>query len=115
MTTLYCELDLFREILFLAEMSLTTGEVKKLLLFTDNVKNSVFHVAAEFCERVISGIFNLAKQNLITNEVTRLLLATDNWGGTVFHMAADFRVLHVFQVLFSLVKENITEEVKNCY
>jgi hypothetical protein len=60
-TTLFCELDIFQEVLNFAKRSLTTEEEKELLLATVNGKNFLF-LAAEFCDLdLFREIFNFFK------------------------------------------------------
>jgi hypothetical protein len=51
----------------LAKENLTTEEVNKLFLATDNEGRTVFHEAPQLRKlEVFQGIFNLAKENLAT-------------------------------------------------
>ena len=60
-TTLTCELDIFQKVLNFSKRSLTTEEVKELLLATVNGKK-FFLLAAEFCELdLFRVIFNLGR------------------------------------------------------
>jgi hypothetical protein len=98
----------------LAKENLTTQEVNKLFLATDNRGGTVFHAAAQFgILKKFQGIFNLAKENLTTEEVNKLFLATDKKGRTVFHVAVTSRKLEVVQGIFNLAKENLTTEELN--
>ena len=84
------KLGLFQGILNLAKINLTTEELNKLLLATDNKAIMFTHLGARYCELgVIQGILNLVKKNLTREELNKLLLATDNEGRTFFHVAAD--------------------------
>jgi aminoglycoside N3'-acetyltransferase len=54
----------------LAKENLTTKEVNKLLLATDNEGRTVFHLAADFYKlEVFQGILDWAKDNLTTEEI----------------------------------------------
>jgi aminoglycoside N3'-acetyltransferase len=89
----------------LAKENLTTEEVNKLLLATDNKGRTVFHVAGNYNEQeVFQVLLNCAKENLTRKEVNKLLLATDNKGRTVFHLAATFSELEVFQGILNWAK-----------
>jgi hypothetical protein len=60
----FCKMDVFQGMLNLANENLTTEEVNKLLLATDNGRRTVFNVVAEFSEiDVLQGILHLTKQN----------------------------------------------------
>jgi len=61
----------------LAKENLTTEEVNKLCLATDNEGSKVFHVAANsWILEVLQGILNWDLKNPTTEEVNKLLLLT---------------------------------------
>ena len=59
----YYKLEVFQGILNWTKENLTREEVNKLLLATDNVGRTVFHVAARYYKlEVIQGIVNWTKK-----------------------------------------------------
>ena len=89
----------------MAKKNLTTEEVNKILLATDNEGRTVFHVAADWSEpEEFQEILNLANPNLTREEVNKMLLATDNEGKSVFHVATKLSKPEKFQEILNLAK-----------
>ena len=62
-----------------------------MILATDNMNKTAWHVAAEAGTLdVLQIIWELAKKNLTREEINnKLLLATDNMNRTAWHVAAE--------------------------
>ena len=76
----------------MAKKNLTTEEINnKLLLATENMNRTAWHVATEGGKLgVLQIIWELAKENLTREEINnKLLLATDNMNRTAWHVAAE--------------------------
>jgi len=62
----------------LVKENLTTEEVNKMLLATDNEGRTVFHLAAELSKpEKFQGILNVVNENLTTEEVNKLFLISN--------------------------------------
>jgi len=86
-----------------------------LLLATDNMGNSVWHVAADWgTPEILQKVWEWAKEKLKREEISnKLLLATNKKGRTVWHIAAEWGKPEMLQNLWDWAKGELTTEEIN--
>jgi hypothetical protein len=92
-----------------ANKKLTTeGINNKLLLATDKLGRTVFHMAAKQGELdLLQKVWGLANEKQTTEEINnKLILATDKRGRTVLYLAIVYGGLAIFQKVWTGLTRN---------